>query len=533
MMMTTPGIPEAAPLGWQTQQQYWGRYFEQRLYTQLRWAVEHARASRHDPVYLQRHWESFLTLLRKSRQKSKLHPLSLDLITALHPWPLRWGYWADWKRECRFAAQVSAEMHLPAQQAAFLGYLSGILFAIGQVDEATKTGGNALSLARETRAVSPLMNTGEILVAILLNQGKQEAARQLLYRLDADLKQWQPHISPREYTIGWARLTLQQTVFLRLQGRSTEAIALASQAVEGLKRLMPQDIHLLADAHKHRATMYWAQGQYALAIRDLKYALEFYSQEGDIYAEGITSGNLGLVYWSISELDNAEQSLLRSVKTTEQLNARWRLTVDVGNLGLVYLSRGQLDQALRYIQRQISLAEQTGHFKEQVRGYDNRGIVYLMQGRLREALADFTRYSDSVKQEQSPEGIGCGYVNLSWCYADLGETSRAVQLAHDALAIADEIHAASLKTIALRCLAEYETGEQKISILREALSLAKSLDRKLDEAGCCLALSAAVPLPEEKTSCWNTGVALLQKIGATAWLKEHSPENPPRIALML
>lgn len=69
-------------------------------------------------------------------------------------------------------------------------------------------------------------------------------------------------------------------------------------------------------------------------------------------------------------------------------------------------------------------------------------------------------------------------------------------------------------------------------LLREGLSLARDLQRRIDEAACLLSLSAVVESESECEALWSEGARLLQKCGAAAWLEGRSPENPPFMPLI-
>lgn len=87
--------------------------------------------------------------------------------------------------------------------------------------------------------------------------------------------------------------------------------------------------------------------------------------------------------------------------------------------------------------------------------------------------------------------------------------------------------------IALRTLAQYGEPDERINHLQRALSLACQHHRLLDEAGCLFSLAALAEDEGKQAAYWQQAKRLLEKMGATAWLNQHTPNNPPFLALML
>ncbi len=70
------------------------------------------------------------------------------------------------------------------------------------------------------------------------------------------------------------------------------------------------------------------------------------------------------------------------------------------------------------------------------------------------------------------------------------------------------------------------------ALLRQALSLARDLQRRLDEAACLLSLSALVEDDTERNALWQAGADILTQCGAAAWLTGRTPQNPPFIPMI-
>ncbi|MBP7962372.1 MAG: hypothetical protein KBG20_09125 [Caldilineaceae bacterium] len=101
--------------------------------------------------------------------------------------------------------------------------------------------------------------------------------------------------------------------------------------------------------------------------------------------------------------------------------------------------------------------------------------------------------------------------------------------------MAQEINSPSLQIIALRCNAEiqHSLSEQK-ETLNEALLLARSHNRRFDEAACLLDMSNAIEEgEEEKEYLWQQGTRLLNEIGASKWLHRASEAHSLYLPLLI
>ena len=95
---------------------------------------------------------------------------------------------------------------------------------------------------------------------------------------------------------------------------------------------------LLATLYTDQATMLWAADQYETAVNSLEKAIDIYTELGDTYEAITTRGNLGIVFWSMARLDEAEAAIRDSLQLAETFNARWRMMNEVGNLCAISFS---------------------------------------------------------------------------------------------------------------------------------------------------------------------------------------------------
>jgi tetratricopeptide (TPR) repeat protein len=243
-------------------------------------------------------------------------------------------------------------------------------------------------------------------------------------------------------------------------------------------------------------------------------------------------GNLGLVYMSLGELDRAEVAYQQAIAALKELKVMGQYLNALGTLGAVYLLSGKLDKALGCLNEQLLLAKSLDYARETARALSNRGAALMYQGRYAESLDDIAACQHLFIEQNRRAMYIASLVDLGYCCVGLGELARARQAVNDALQQAEELSLPTLRLIALRCLAVIEP-DQSMERLQEALSLARELERRLDEAGCLLSLAGLSADETERLRLWNEGALLLQQCGASAWLIGRAPDNPPVVALTL
>jgi tetratricopeptide (TPR) repeat protein len=525
-MMAVAGVELAR--AWGRERARWRDYYRQQLAGRLDWAVDYVRGSR--PSELRAHLGSLLTLLRRARPHPHLYPRMVALIVALHPWPLRWLRWEAWEREIRFAIQVYADLH-PQRQAEFQSYLAKLLFDTGRLDEALTVGAAALAQARAYGTVKPLALAGCTVVQTLLQYGRSDEARRKLCALLAEVSA-ADSVSQRERTLALARLRLQQLVFLRRDDCLDEAVIQAGQIIAQLEALPSADEHLIAMAHRERSTMAWAAGHYAEAVREIQRAIQMSADLGDEFAEANARGNLGLIYYTMTEFDRAEEEIRRLIMMAERLNARWHLTYAVDYLAVIYLMRGELDRAARTFDHAVDLVQSLGDLKSAHRIQSNRAVAWLYQGEYEAAIPDLEADFDFSEEQNLSGAVVMDCICLSLCYQGLGQEEQAIRLAERAWEVAQRLGKPVFQALALRCLAEHRPA-QRFDLLERALTLARKAHRPLDEAACLLSLAGLTEDEDERRRLWQRGVRILARIGATAWLAGASPRDPPRIIILM
>jgi len=531
--MTAPAITLTSNFAYrQAERKRWTAHYETRLQNQLIRATHDVQSGEHPPAEIIQHLNTFLTTLHRARRYPAMHEHALSLIAALHPWPVKWGHWDTWIAEIRFAVQTATQLGKFDLQAEFQAYLAQLLFQMGKYQQAVNTAKQAIAVAREQGEIKSLIAATETNINALRAVGLPQQADEELQELEnvaLKMKGQKRSLTWREAElaalIGWLRTSPAYEKESRKYALST-----INQAIALFKTSPHIELSTLANMYTRRGIIHWRQDEYPEAVQSTQKALELYTQDGDIFSQAVLSGNLGTIYWGMGKLIEAEKALHQSITITEALNAYWDLTKSIRILAAVYLARGQPQRALHYNKRHLELATELNEPREIAGAISNRGVIKFFLNEVDTARHDLET-GLALIGEATHIGIGCSYVNLSRCYAALGQREYTLELVHKAEELAEINNSPRLRIIVLRCLAEYLTAEKDRKLLNKALALAKKHNRLLDQAACLLTIAKLTDNVPEKNALWEQGVNLLEQMGAKDWLQGHSIEHPPRLPM--
>ena len=353
----------------------------------------------------------------------------------------------------------------------------------------------------------------------------------MLNQLSTELMNWVPTPDESHKAVAKAHLALPEMDLLQKDGRAYEAVKLATRVLHKLQDSQDVDPELIISIFKERGTLRWVYGDYPGAAQDLEKAILLLSREGDKLQETFTRSELGVVYLSMSNFDQAEKVFRESIQTCERLNARWKMISDIGNLGVTYLSRGLLQQALTYVERQMELAERANHIPEYHRALSNRGSINLYLKRYSLAIKDILQSLEWYQSQKIHSTVIAEKFELGMCYEGLGNLNKGQAIIEDSYQSMQALNIPNLHIFGRRCLANYSSPEKAKILLYQSLLLAQKYSRRLDEAGCLLTLSSLSNNQIQKQGFWNDGKSILREIGATTWL-DGTPHNQPPLIYM-
>jgi tetratricopeptide (TPR) repeat protein len=475
------------------------------------------------------HLISIVTLLEESSIFPSLKELRLQLIHLVHPLPLRLGISHRW--ETRMMEIINAP-GFNREHNKYLIDLAEFYLISGQIPRALTTADRVLKdqLASSIEAA----NAARIQFIAYRTRGEPEKADCVhqecgtRYGLVAI-----PAGSSAKDLTAWLKFHQTELEILRENGKTEEALALADKMIAlNENQKSPQKI-LSAELHVHRSTLLWVKANYPEAIKSLQLAIGLYESQGDHFNSESLRSNVGLVYWTMGELDRAEENLVEAIRFYQRCGADQLMTYDIGNLGLVYFARGDLEMAKEKTLEHIRHAEGIGFSTEAYRGHTNLGDILYYFGEYEQAMAEHETIDKYFSTRGSREGYGLGKVWVACCRASLGELDSAILELKSILDWCSLHNSRVLEALTHRALAQWLPVEEREPHLQKSLDLAREQGRQLEEAAGLLMLAPVLKEKDQRDEIWRSGVRILEKIGATSWLKGASIDNPPFIAMFV
>lgn len=502
---------------------YWQGEYVRLLDQRLDRSLAYVRAT--PAVELRQHAHSFLTLLSETHRYPELTPKALEFIAALHPLPVRWELTYAWGPELRFALDHTPRENL-ARRAEYRCALGDLLLFDGRFDEAIEQ--CEIVMRAPQVPVELDAKALRILFLSLRYSGRGDDTDVILSSVREQFMGDRPAAQvPAEMVGAWLEFNLCWLQKLREKGQVDEAIALAGEMIALDRCCGSVDLIRSADLLTQRSTLNWLRLHYAEAIDDLNNCIALYRQAGDFLNAESRLSNLGLVYWSMGELDQAEANLKKALDLYRKIGMDQMYTYVSGNLGLVYLFRGAVEDAVKTMQEQVWLAQKLNYTTEIKRGQWNLAIARCFQDDFSEIM---NVYQETLAHYEKRGNRDAHYFHWIWVALwreKNGDRASAIALMRDVIRVSREQKMSNLEQISLRCLASLLPQEEREDLLQQSLDLATSTSRKFEAAATWLMMAQAARDPERRRQAWETGAQMLREMGAVKWLDGRTPDNPP------
>lgn len=218
-------------------------------------------------------------------------------------------------------------------------------------------------------------------------------------------------------------------------------------------------------------------GDYKGAFKAYVVALEAFHSSGNLWLQGETLNDLGLVYESQGRYTEALEVYWKALAIRRELGDRSGEGVTLNNIGGVYHSQGRYTEALETYQQALAIAQEMGDWVQEGTRLNNIGAVYFDQGRTGEALDAYLQALDIQRKVGDRAGEGVTLHNIGAVYRQQDRLIEALQAYQQALVIAQELgdragEATTMNSIALvfemqgRYTEALKIHEQVLSLVR-------------------------------------------------------------------
>ncbi|MFY9308774.1 MAG: tetratricopeptide repeat protein [Bacteroidia bacterium] len=190
------------------------------------------------------------------------------------------------------------------------------------------------------------------------------------------------------------------------------------------------------EAYLWIGTAYTNKGDYENALKLLLIALK---ESTDKRNTGKINNNIGLIYYAQGNYAEALRAHFASLRIRKEIEDKQGIAASYNNIGNVYYSQGNYPEALRNHFASLKLKEQFGNKLGIASSYNNIGNVYFKQKNYSEARKNHFAALDISKEIGNEQGIADSYNNIGNAYADEGNYMEALKNHIVALEIKEKI----------------------------------------------------------------------------------------------
>jgi len=181
--------------------------------------------------------------------------------------------------------------------------------------------------------------------------------------------------------------------------------------------------------------IYRSRGDLDEAERMHLRSLEFDQKHGRLQGIADQYSNLGGVSQTRGDLDEAEQMHRSALRINEKLGRLEGMACNYSNLGLIFQVRGNLVEAENWLNKSLEIEEKLGRLEGVAATYGNLGNVSLRRGELDQARTMYVRALKINEKLGHLEGIATNYSNLGHVSSASGDLDNAVKMHRRALEI--------------------------------------------------------------------------------------------------
>jgi tetratricopeptide (TPR) repeat protein len=168
-------------------------------------------------------------------------------------------------------------------------------------------------------------------------------------------------------------------------------------------------------------------------------ALQASRKTGDRKAEGLTLGNLGIVYREQRRFVEAISCFEQDIAICRELRDRLGEAQALGNLGNVYYQQRRFAEAIDSYQQNLAICRELGDRQIEGKTLSNLGNVFQGQRRFAEAIDSFQKCLLIYQEVGDRYGEGTALGNLGNVYADQRRFGEAIDSFQKCLLICQEL----------------------------------------------------------------------------------------------
>lgn len=180
-------------------------------------------------------------------------------------------------------------------------------------------------------------------------------------------------------------------------------------------------------------------GQFREALQSLLPALEIYQKVGDLRSQGITLGDLGLVYHNLGQYQQAIELYELAIGIAREIGNQRNEGAVLGSLGHSYEALGQHQQAINLYEQQLSIVRAVGHRRGEAYALGNLGVAYRNLGQEQQAIAAYQQALAITREIGDLPGEGAFLSNIGAVLAGQNQTEQAIGVLQQSVEVYETI----------------------------------------------------------------------------------------------
>jgi CHAT domain-containing protein len=245
------------------------------------------------------------------------------------------------------------------------------------------------------------------------------------------------------------------------------------------------------DRQFERGWKKYHSGQTFEGVQEIKQALNFYRQLGDVDGELRCLGFLGSGLALGIEIKESIEYQKQRLALAKQTNNRSQEAIALGMIGNLYRVQGKYSEALNYYQQSFKVHEQIGNLKGQAGVYGVLGVIHGDLGQRQKEIDYLQKALEIYRKINDSQGEANARTSLASHYVSLGKYQEAIDYCQEAINIDPTRITASLTCSQVFSLAYSARGqyEEGIKYLEQNLGLAIKINDRVDGAFILLNLA--------------------------------------------
>jgi CHAT domain-containing protein/predicted negative regulator of RcsB-dependent stress response len=225
--------------------------------------------------------------------------------------------------------------------------------------------------------------------------------------------------------------------------------------------------------------VYQSLGEAQNALEKYNEALPLSRAIGARVVEAVTLNNIGVVFWTLGEMQKALEKHNEALPVFQAVGNRSGEATTLKNIGTVYWSLGEMQKALEKYNEALPIYQAVGDRRGEANILNNLGLVYWSLGEMQKALEKYNVTMPIRRAVGDRRGESITLYNMGTVYLSLGETQKALEKYNEALLISQAVGERNGEAANLLGIARVEQKRGNLTqarqVIEQAIGLIESL----------------------------------------------------------